>query len=205
MIDTCQANTMYSKFYSPNILATGSSEFDQNSYSHEADYDIGVAVIDSYTHYVLQYLEGINKTSKTTMADFFAMYDPVRIRSNPGVRSDLFQRPVSSALVTDFFGGVAGVEVIDSDPFGEDRFPQGASESAPAFAPGIQRAKSELNTSARSGGHASRLPPARSKKAHNGGAWRVWAALGLVSALVGFAVFQSNIRTKSYTDTCGKK
>lgn len=37
---------------------------------HEADYDIGVAVIDSYTHYVLQYLEGINKTSKATMEDF---------------------------------------------------------------------------------------------------------------------------------------
>ena len=25
MIDTCQANTMYSKFYSPNILATPST------------------------------------------------------------------------------------------------------------------------------------------------------------------------------------
>jgi phosphatidylinositol glycan class K len=33
MIDTCQANTMYSKFYSPNILATGSSEINENSYS----------------------------------------------------------------------------------------------------------------------------------------------------------------------------
>ena len=33
MIDTCQANTMYSKFYSPNILATGSSQLDENSYS----------------------------------------------------------------------------------------------------------------------------------------------------------------------------
>lgn len=33
MIDTCQANTMYSKFYSPNILATGSSELGENSYS----------------------------------------------------------------------------------------------------------------------------------------------------------------------------
>lgn len=40
---------------------------------HEADYDIGVAVIDSYTHYVLQYLEGINKTSKITMEDFVCL------------------------------------------------------------------------------------------------------------------------------------
>ena len=33
MIDTCQANTMYTKFYSPNILATGSSMLDESSYS----------------------------------------------------------------------------------------------------------------------------------------------------------------------------
>lgn len=33
MVDTCQANTMYTKFYSPNILATGSSELRENSYS----------------------------------------------------------------------------------------------------------------------------------------------------------------------------
>jgi glycosylphosphatidylinositol transamidase (GPIT) subunit GPI8 len=33
MIDTCQAITMYSKFYSPNILATGSSQLAENSYS----------------------------------------------------------------------------------------------------------------------------------------------------------------------------
>jgi phosphatidylinositol glycan class K len=55
MIDTCQANTMYSKFYSPNILATGSSEIDQSSYSHHADQDVGVAVIDRYTYYNLEY------------------------------------------------------------------------------------------------------------------------------------------------------
>jgi phosphatidylinositol glycan class K len=33
MIDTCQANTMYSRIVSPNVVATGSSEKDENSYS----------------------------------------------------------------------------------------------------------------------------------------------------------------------------
>lgn len=33
MVDTCQANTLYSKFYSPNIVATGSSAKDENSFS----------------------------------------------------------------------------------------------------------------------------------------------------------------------------
>lgn len=33
MIDTCQANTMYTKIHSPNILATGSSKLNESSYS----------------------------------------------------------------------------------------------------------------------------------------------------------------------------
>jgi phosphatidylinositol glycan class K len=86
MIDTCQANTMYSKLYSPNILATGSSQLGENSYSvrhspsplrsltrpvlqHSNDNDIGVAVIDAFTHYVLEYMEGIDRTSHKTMQD----------------------------------------------------------------------------------------------------------------------------------------
>ncbi|KAJ7206999.1 peptidase C13 family-domain-containing protein [Mycena haematopus] len=111
MIDTCQANTMYSKFYSPNILATGSAQLDQNSYSYENDPDLGVSVIDRFTHYILEYMERINKTSHESMADLFASYDPVKIHSNPGVRSDLFHRPLSEVRITDFLGGVAQVEV----------------------------------------------------------------------------------------------
>ncbi|KAG0706895.1 peptidase C13 family-domain-containing protein [Suillus ampliporus] len=112
MIDTCQANTMYSQFYSPNILATGSSQIEENSYSYENDNDIGVSVIDSYTHYVLKFMEGINKTSQTSMQDLFNSYDPVKIHSHPGIRSDLFLRPLDKTLITDFFGGVAQAELF---------------------------------------------------------------------------------------------
>ena len=34
------------------------------------------------------------------------------IRSQAGVRSDLFHRPLEQTLITDFFGGVAHAEVI---------------------------------------------------------------------------------------------
>lgn len=37
MVDTCQANTLYSQFSSPNILAIGSSRKDENSYSVRSD------------------------------------------------------------------------------------------------------------------------------------------------------------------------
>ncbi|SPO29080.1 related to GPI8 - GPI-anchor transamidase [Ustilago trichophora] len=52
MVDTCQANTLYTRIYSPNVLATGSSAKGQNSYSHGADYDLGVAMIDRFTNFV---------------------------------------------------------------------------------------------------------------------------------------------------------
>lgn len=119
MIDTCQANTMYSKLYSPNIIATGSSELDQSSYSHHADNDIGVAVIDRYTYYNLEFLENEVKdtSSKKTVGDLFDSYTYEKIHSNAGVRYDLFPGGAEAArsrLVTDFFGNVQNVEVDGS-------------------------------------------------------------------------------------------
>jgi GPI-anchor transamidase subunit K len=116
MIDTCQANTMYSKFYSPNIIATGSSEIDQSSYSHHADNDVGVAVIDRYTYYNLDFLETQVRepSSKKTLADLFDSYDESKIHSHPGVRWDLFpggEKGGRERLVMDFFGNVQNVEV----------------------------------------------------------------------------------------------
>ena len=40
---------------------------------YENDRDLGISVIDTYTHYVLEYLEGINKTSQLTMQDLVSL------------------------------------------------------------------------------------------------------------------------------------
>lgn len=77
--------------------------------------EIGVAVIDSFTHYILQYLESLTKTSKETMRDFFAMYDPGKIHSHPGVDTSLSTVGPDSILVTDFFGGVVEVEPMPAE------------------------------------------------------------------------------------------
>lgn len=119
MIDTCQANTMYSRLYSPNIIATGSSKLDQSSYSHHADNDVGVAVIDRYTYYNLEFLETQVRdlSSKKTVGDLFDSYDYEKIHSDAGVRYDLFHGGAEAArsrLVTDFFGNVQNVEVDDA-------------------------------------------------------------------------------------------
>ncbi|KAI1194507.1 peptidase C13 family-domain-containing protein [Nemania serpens] len=116
MIDTCQANTMYSKLYSPNIIATGSSELDQSSYSHHADSDVGVAVIDRYTYYNLEFLESEVRdlSSKKTIGDLFDSYTYEKIHSDAGVRYDLFRGGADVArgrLLTDFFGNIQNIEV----------------------------------------------------------------------------------------------
>lgn len=116
MIDTCQANTLYRQFYSRNIIATGSSEEDESSYSHHADNDVGVAVIDRWTYYVLEFLESqvTSPTSEKTLGDLFDSYDVKKIHSNPGVRWDLFpggEQAGRNRRVVDFFGNVQGVDV----------------------------------------------------------------------------------------------
>ncbi|KAL2436428.1 GPI-anchor transamidase [Exophiala dermatitidis] len=116
MIDTCQANTLYRQFYSPGIIATGSSEEDESSYSHHADNDVGVAVIDRWTYYVLDFLETqvTGPTSDKTLGDLFDSYDVDKIHSNPGVRWDLFpggEQAGRSRRVVDFFGNVQNVEL----------------------------------------------------------------------------------------------
>lgn len=107
---------MYTQLYSPNIIATGSSELDQSSYSHHADNDVGVAVIDRYTYYNLEFLEQNVRdlSSKNTLGDLFDSYTYEKIHSNAGVRYDLFpggEESARSRLVTDFFGNVQNVEV----------------------------------------------------------------------------------------------
>ncbi|KAB8349489.1 hypothetical protein FH972_023515 [Carpinus fangiana] len=120
MIDTCQANTMYTKFRSPDIVATGSSELDESSYSHHADQDIGVAVIDRYTYFNLEYLENqvTNQTSKLSLGDLFDSYDEAKIHSQPGIRYDLVTGGADAARsksLMDFFGAQAKVQLDAQD------------------------------------------------------------------------------------------
>ena len=49
MIDTCQAASMFHKFYSPNILSVASSLVGEDSLSHHVDPAIGVYIIDRYS------------------------------------------------------------------------------------------------------------------------------------------------------------
>lgn len=111
MVDTCQANTLFKRFYSPNILAIGSSMLGENSYSHHADGEIGVAVIDRFTYYTLEFFENIKDPNKASIQQLFSSYNPQKLNSNPEYRVDLFNRTLSTVPLTDFFGSVMRADI----------------------------------------------------------------------------------------------
>ncbi|XP_052674778.1 GPI-anchor transamidase-like [Crassostrea angulata] len=112
MIDTCQAESMFQKFYSPNILAVASSKVGEDSLSHHVDPSIGVYVIDRYTYYALEFLETVTPGSKKTMGQFLEVCPKYQCISTVAKRTDLFRRDVNKVLLTDFFGSVRNVELL---------------------------------------------------------------------------------------------
>jgi len=111
LIDTCQANTLYKRFYSPNILAVGSSRKGENSYSHHADGLIGVSVVDRFTYYLLEHIERTaNNKQVGTIQDLTHVFKPHLLGSHAEWRTDLFSRPLFEVPITDFFGAVVRVD-----------------------------------------------------------------------------------------------
>lgn len=62
---------------------------------------------------MLNFLEGINKTSQATLQDLFNRYSFEDFHSNAGVRTDLYPRRPETVKLTEFFGGVADVDTTD--------------------------------------------------------------------------------------------
>jgi len=96
MIDTCQAASMYEKFYSPNILAVASSLVGEDSLSHHVDPAIGVYIIDRYTYYALEFLEKVQPNSKATMGEFLTVCPKRVCISTVGIRRDLYPKDPNS-------------------------------------------------------------------------------------------------------------
>jgi phosphatidylinositol glycan class K len=73
MVETCQAASMYRELKSPNIVALASSLTGQSSYSHHADNEIGVAVIDRLTYHTLKFMENVNRGEKATLKELVSL------------------------------------------------------------------------------------------------------------------------------------
>jgi len=101
--DTCQAATLQNQFYTPGILAYGSSGKGQNSYSHHVDSHIGAAVIDRWTYYAMDFFKRITTSSDLTVEHFTSHFKPAMLHSQPELRTDLFQWSPSQTMMTEFF------------------------------------------------------------------------------------------------------
>lgn len=111
VVDTCQAASLYQKFYSPNILAVASSLVGEDSLSHHVDPSIGVYIIDRYTYHALEFLEKVTSTKRKTIDEFLRVCPKHLCISTVGTRLDLFGRSPDTVPVTDFFGSVRNIEV----------------------------------------------------------------------------------------------
>jgi len=139
IIDTCQAESMSAKIYSPNIigkfvqsllslllkanltpmhpiLGIGSSKVGEDSLSHHGDNSIGVYVIDRYTYYVLEFLEKYSPhsgpNSKRTLGDFLEVCPKRLCISTVSIRRDLYGRNPYQVPLSDFFGNVANLKMV---------------------------------------------------------------------------------------------
>ncbi|KAL7294629.1 hypothetical protein TKK_0011933 [Trichogramma kaykai] len=114
IVDTCQASSMYEKFYSPNILAVASSLVGEDSLSHHVDPAIGVYIIDRYTYYALEFLETVESSSRKNLSEFLKVCPKHYCLSTVGVRDDLFKRNLYEVPVTNFFGALRPIQLTNN-------------------------------------------------------------------------------------------
>ncbi|VDL89198.1 unnamed protein product [Schistocephalus solidus] len=97
--DTCQAESMGKKIYSPNVITIGSSRIGEDSYSHHLDSTIGVYVADRYSYHALRFFN-LNCSSILIYSSICPFSE---CHSHVAARTDLFPRNPKEVLVTDFF------------------------------------------------------------------------------------------------------
>lgn len=112
IIDTCQAESMSKRIYSPNIVGIGSSRVGEDSLSHHGDSAIGVYVIDRYTYYLLHYIESQFNPNRSTLGEFSEVCPPRHCISHVTVRLDLYPKNPYKVPLRNFFGNVVDLELI---------------------------------------------------------------------------------------------
>ena len=115
MIDTCEAESMYLKIQSPNVISVASSKTGEPSLSHHNDKYVGVSVIDSFTNFNLEQFEHIQRKDSKSIWDLFMKYDHKLIHSHANYKSRMVNRRLQDVKIVDFFGGVQSVELTEGN------------------------------------------------------------------------------------------
>jgi len=113
MIDTCQATTMFNRFYSPNIISIGSSILKESSYAHHTDDAVGLSMIDRFTYYSLEFFETVTPESNITLYHMFNMYTTPQMKLNmmsTVAWDNKSRRSLTEIKVTEFFASAVAVK-----------------------------------------------------------------------------------------------
>ncbi|KEP60803.1 UNVERIFIED_CONTAM: peptidase c13 family protein [Hammondia hammondi] len=103
--ETCQGSTLLDAMATAGVLGLASSGPKESSYSHHADGFLGVAVIDRWTYYTLQFFEKSVKdaSSSATFEQLMNSYSRKQLLSTASARTELFGRPLADTKLTEFF------------------------------------------------------------------------------------------------------
>jgi len=103
IVDTCQGGTLFQQFRTPGVLAIGSSGRGENSFAHQNDLKLGVALVDRFTDASCEYVYKLADRAATSelhselaflakvpLSVMLWSYNPVQLKSTPVLRTDLF-------------------------------------------------------------------------------------------------------------------
>ncbi len=105
IVDTCQGGTLFEPFRTPGVLAVGSSGRGQNSYAHQNDLTLGVALVDRFTDASCQYMHRLadggekgayelgpvlRHLDNFPLEALLRSFNPTQLKSTPVLRTDLF-------------------------------------------------------------------------------------------------------------------
>lgn len=101
--DTCQAFTLGNDIKAHNVYMVGSALKDENSYAHHSDYDLGLSVIERYTHKLMEFLRGRNLSRITLQQALIDHFDYREQRAHVGSRAVASRRAMWQVPMSDFF------------------------------------------------------------------------------------------------------
>ena len=117
LADTCQAFTLGNQLAPiPNVYMIGSSLEGENSYAHHVDADLGLSVIERYTHRFMEFLKQAQAQYGRSSNDYLsqlslaqAMVHPFEYRhqgAHVGVMRTDGTRPLEEIPLSDFFAAI---------------------------------------------------------------------------------------------------
>ena len=86
------------------VVALSSSGSNENSYSYQVDNELGLALMDRFTFYAIQWLNKLKRSSKVLLRDFASQFSYDKLHSNVNIRLDLWKlTDEKPPYITDFF------------------------------------------------------------------------------------------------------